>query len=138
GGCGEAVPGSRGHHRPQRRGDWPDARSAGARAWRSYPVGPGSQMRRGEVWWADLPLPVGNRPVVVLTRDAVLATIGAVVVALVTRTVRDLPTEVVLGRKQGLPVRSVANLDNIPTVPRGRLIRWMGSCDGAKVQEIHQ
>ena len=25
-------------------------------------------MRRGEVWWADLPPPVGPRPVVTLTR----------------------------------------------------------------------
>ena len=43
-------------------------------------------MRRGEVWWATLPAPVGNRPVVILTRDAVLHSIGGIVVALVTRT----------------------------------------------------
>ncbi|MCH8087678.1 MAG: type II toxin-antitoxin system PemK/MazF family toxin, partial [Chloroflexi bacterium] len=27
-------------------------------------------MRRGEVWWADLPPPSGRRPVVLLSRDA--------------------------------------------------------------------
>jgi hypothetical protein len=43
-------------------------------------------MRRAEVWWAELPPPVGPRPVVVLTRNAVSDAIGAVVVALVTRT----------------------------------------------------
>ena len=41
-------------------------------------------MRRAEVWWAELPPPVGPRPVVVLTRDAVCDTIGAVVAALIT------------------------------------------------------
>jgi mRNA interferase MazF len=46
-------------------------------------------VKRGEIWWAELPPPVGNRPVVILTRDAVLSTIGAVVVALVTRTLRQ-------------------------------------------------
>ncbi len=72
-------------------------------------------MKRGEIWWAELPAPVGNRPVIILTRDAVLENIGSIVVALVTRTIRQLPTEVVLGRRQGLPVPCVANLDNILT-----------------------
>lgn len=95
-------------------------------------------MKRGEVWWADLPPPVGSRPVVILTRDAVLQSIGAIVVALVTRTIRQLPIEVVLGRRQGLPVRCVANLDNILTVPRQRLKRLMGACDTAKIDELNQ
>lgn len=86
-------------------------------------------MKRGEVWWADLPRPVGSRPVVVLTRDAVLSNIGGIVVAMVTRTIRNLPTEVVLGRQQGLPVRCVANFDNLLTVPRDRFKRLMGACD---------
>jgi mRNA interferase MazF len=76
--------------------------------------------------------------VVILTRDAVLATIGSIVVTLVTRTVRGLPTELVLGRRQGLPVRCVANLDNILTVPRDRLKRLMGACDALKVEELNQ
>jgi mRNA interferase MazF len=95
-------------------------------------------VKRGEVWWAELPQPVGSRPVVILTRDAVLDRIAAIVVALVTRTVRQLPTEVVLGRGQGLPVRCVANLDNILTVPRHRLKRLMGACDASKVEELNQ
>ncbi|HBL28184.1 MAG TPA: hypothetical protein DD490_15225 [Acidobacteria bacterium] len=93
-------------------------------------------VKRGEVWWADLPPPVGSRPVIVLTRNAVLHTIGSVVVVLVTRTVRDLPTEVTLGRRQGLPMPCVANFDNILTIPRDRLTRVMGACDAQKVQEL--
>ena len=84
-------------------------------------------MRRAEIWWAELPQPVGHRPVVILTRDAVAPTIENQVVALVTRTVRGVPTEVELGKKQGLPGRSVASLDNILTVPRDRLKRRMPS-----------
>lgn len=95
-------------------------------------------MKRGEVWWAELPPPVGDRPVVILTRDAVLDNIGGIVVALITRTVRQLPTEVVLGRRQGLPVSCVANLDNILTVPRQRLKRLMGACDASKIEELNQ
>lgn len=95
-------------------------------------------MRRGEVWWAELPQPVGSRPVVILTRDAVLNSIGSVVVTLVTRSIRGLPTEVVLGRRQGLPTKCVANLDNILTVPRERLKRLMGACNSAKLEELNQ
>ena len=95
-------------------------------------------MKRGEIWWAELPPPVGNRPVVILTRDAVLNNIGGIVVALVTRTARRLPTEVVLGRRQGLPDPCVANFDNILTVPRQRLKSLMGACDASKVEELNQ
>lgn len=95
-------------------------------------------MKRGEIWWAELPPPVGSRPVVILTRDAVLHSIGAVVVALVTRTTRKLPTEVALGRRQGLPVSCVANLDNLLTIPRERLKRLMGACDANKITELNQ
>lgn len=95
-------------------------------------------MKRGEVWWAELPPPVGNRPVVILTRDAVLKTIGSVVVAMVTRTVRGLRSEVPLDRQQGLRAPCVANLDNIFTVPRDRLKSRMGACTGAKLDELNQ
>ena len=95
-------------------------------------------MKRGEVWWADLPPPVGSRPVVILTRDAVLHSIDSVVVVLVTRTVRGIPTEVVLGRRQGLPFQCVANFDNLLTVPRNRMRRLMGACDTEKLEEINR
>jgi len=96
------------------------------------------RVRRGEVWWAELPAPAGARPVVILTREAVLKNIGGIVVALVTRTVRHLPTEVTLGKRQGLPVPCVANLDNILTVPRERLKRRLGACDAAKLDELNR
>lgn len=95
-------------------------------------------MKRGEVWWAELPAPAGDRPVVILTRDSVLHTIGGIVVALVTRTVRQLPTEVTLGKQQGLPVPCVVNLDNLLTVPRHRFKRLMGACDATKVEELNR
>jgi mRNA-degrading endonuclease toxin of MazEF toxin-antitoxin module len=75
---------------------------------------------------------------VILTRDSVLQNIDAIVVTLVTRTVRQLPTEVVLGRRQGLPVPCVANLDNVLTVPRHRVKRLMGACDAEKIAELNQ
>ena len=93
-------------------------------------------MRRAEIWWADLPPPVGPRPVVVLTRNTVIDTIGAVVVSLVTRTARGLPTEMAVGRAEGVPRPSVVNFDNILTVPRQRLVRVMGQLSADRVAEL--
>jgi mRNA interferase MazF len=95
-------------------------------------------MKRAEVWWAELPSPVGSRPVVILTRDATLGSIGSVVVGLVTRTRRGLETEVPLGGREGLSCACVVNLDNILTVPRQRLTRQMGSLTREKVDQLNQ
>jgi mRNA interferase MazF len=38
-------------------------------------------MRRGEVWWANLPKPVGRRPVVLLSRNAAYPVGASVTVA---------------------------------------------------------
>ena len=39
-------------------------------------------MKRAEVWWADLPIPVKPGPVVILTRDQVVNSIGSLVVCM--------------------------------------------------------
>jgi mRNA interferase MazF len=75
-------------------------------------------VRRGEVWWAELPAPAGRRPVVLLSRDEAYAVRELVTVAPITTRVRRIPTEVRLGRSEGLPRRCVANLDTITTVPK--------------------
>lgn len=78
-------------------------------------------MRRGEVWWAELPAPAGRRPVLLLSRDAAYRVRTSVTVGLITRTVRSIPVEVPLGKEDGMPVRCVINLDDILTIPRACL-----------------
>jgi mRNA interferase MazF len=78
-------------------------------------------MRRGEVWWADLSAPAGRRPVVLLSRNEAYAVRQLVTVAPVTTRIRRIPTEVELGRDEGLPRRCVANLDTVTTIPKAVL-----------------
>jgi mRNA interferase MazF len=79
-------------------------------------------MRRGEVWFAATP--GGDRPVLVLTRDPVADRIQAVVVAALTRTQRDLVSELALtAADDGLPTDCVVNFDNVHTVPRAAFRR---------------
>ena len=74
-------------------------------------------MQRGEVWFATSP--GGDRPVLVLTRDPVADRIQSVVVAALTRTVRNLVSELTLTQKDdGVPSDCVVNFDNIHTLPR--------------------
>jgi mRNA interferase MazF len=75
---------------------------------------------RGEVVWLELEQE-GRRPVVVLTRDEALPRLRNVVVALVTRTIRGLDTEVELGPADGMPIECVVSLDNLRTVPQALL-----------------
>ena len=70
-------------------------------------------MRRCEVWWADLPLPAGRRPVVLLSRDEAYAVRAQVTVAPVTTNRRRIPVEVDLGPEDGLPKMCVVNLDSL-------------------------
>ena len=78
-------------------------------------------MRRGEVWWAELPHPIGRRPVVLLSRDVAYRVRTSITVGLVTRVARSIPVEVPLGPEDGMPRQCVVNLDDILTIPKARL-----------------
>lgn len=75
-------------------------------------------MRRGEIYWARLPDPVGRRPVLLVTRTGAIAVRTAVTVAPITRTIRGIPSELPLDRKHGLRGRSVVGCDSLQTIPK--------------------
>jgi len=93
-------------------------------------------MRRGEVWWADLPSPIGRRPVVLLSRDEAYAVRNAVTVAEVTTTIRGIPVEVTLGPEDGLPKKCVVNLDTIVTIRKELLIERISMLRSEKIEKI--
>src|SRR5260370_35196135 len=78
-------------------------------------------MRRGEVWWAELPAPAGRRPVLLLSRDEAYLVRALVSVAPLTTRVRQIPSEVPLGPGDGVPKTCVVNLATITTIPRRTL-----------------
>jgi mRNA interferase MazF len=93
-------------------------------------------MRRGEIWWADFPPPVGRRPVILLSRDEAYALRELVTIAPVTTRIRGIPVEVPLGRGEGLPKRCVANLDTITTIPKRSLVARVSLLPAAKVAAL--
>ncbi len=70
---------------------------------------------------------------VVLTRDEALPRLRNVVVALVTRTVREIDTEVKLGPEDGMPVECAISLDNLRTVPQALLTESITRLDAERI-----
>lgn len=88
------------------------------------------ELGRGDIWWADLPEPVGSvpgyrRPILVVQSDPFnrsrLATVTVVALTANLRLV-DAPGNVLIpSRESGLPRDSVANVSQVLTLDRGRL-----------------
>jgi mRNA interferase MazF len=90
---------------------------------------------RGDVCWLELP-EEGRRPVLVLTRAEAIPVLRRVIVAPLTRTIREIPTEVRLGTADGVPEECVASLDNVRTVPRSLLGEPIASLAGKRMHEV--
>ena len=95
-------------------------------------------MKRGEIWWAELPLPAGKRPVVLVSRDSSYAVRGSVTVVEVSRTIRGIATEVPLGPREGLPARCVANADNLVTIPKTWLTSRVSHLAAGKLEAMNE
>jgi mRNA-degrading endonuclease toxin of MazEF toxin-antitoxin module len=73
-------------------------------------------MRRGEIYWADLPGSYSRRPILIVMRNQALRSSTRIVAAPITRYVRTLESEIELGPAEGLRGRSAASCDNLQTV----------------------
>lgn len=93
-------------------------------------------MRQFEIWWVDLPSPAGRRPVLLLSRNDAYQYLNKFVVAEITSTIRAIPVEVRLGRREGLPSTCVANLDNIRTTARSSFDSLAGVLASSRHAEV--
>lgn len=91
---------------------------------------------RGEVWWAeaaDLP----RRPVVVLSRDAVVRGLRRALVSPCTTTVRGLPSEVGLDPEHDpVPRSCVTALDAVESVSVATLTERLGRVSDQRLREV--
>jgi mRNA interferase MazF len=61
---------------------------------------------------------------------------SSVTVIEVSTTIRGIPSEVALSRRDGLPRRCVANADNIVTIPKQWLTSRIASLRRAKLEAL--
>jgi mRNA interferase MazF len=90
---------------------------------------------RGDVCWCELPN-AGRRPVLVLTRAQAIPVLPLLLVAPLTRTIRGIPTELQLGREDGLPAECVVSFDNLEQAPRALLSEPIASLSGPRMHEV--
>ncbi len=94
------------------------------------------EIRRGEIWWADLPEPRLSepgyrRPVLVIQADSFnRSRIHTAIVAVITTKVElaDVPGNVLLpSNSSGLPRDSVVNVSQLLTLDRSFLAEFAGT-----------
>jgi len=93
-------------------------------------------VNRGDVWLIDLGGRIGRRPVLVLTRQRVLGLVNKVTVAEITTKGKGYPTEIDIDQKANLPKLSFVQADNLHTVPRERLEKYLGTLDPETLREV--
>lgn len=95
-------------------------------------------MSRGEIRWYRFAHPDKKRPVLILTRDSALEYLGEVTVAPITTTVREVPTEVLLTKADGMPRECAINLDHMQTVSSGRIGPLLTTLDPKRMDEVRE
>lgn len=93
-------------------------------------------MKRGEVRWYKFKHPDKKRPVVILTRNSILEYLGEVTIAPVTSTIRDIPSEVLLSRLDGMRNDCAINCDHIQTVSKSNVGSMITSLSKEKLNEV--
>ena len=93
-------------------------------------------MKRGDIWWADLELPAGRRPVLLISRDEAYTVRELVTVAPITTRIRGIPSEVPLGIEDGLPKPCVINLDTITTIAKASLSERLTTLNTEKQKAV--
>jgi mRNA interferase MazF len=93
-------------------------------------------MRRGELWSADLGGAAGLRPVLLLSRDGTYGFRNQATVALVTRTIRAIRTQVPVGPDDGLEFDGVINCDDVHTIYMDQLQRVIRPLRQPKLHQV--
>lgn len=91
--------------------------------------------RHGEIWWTELDK---RRPAVVVSRDDVRGVRQRTTVALITSTVRRIPSEVQVDESDGLSGPSAINCDELLTVHKSLLVRRIGQLPSARLERLHR
>ncbi len=102
---------------------------------------------RGEIWWADLPEPVGSepgfrRPLLIISanafnRSALQTALGVILTANLGRA--ESSGNVLLSRRHsGLPKDSVVNVTQVLTVNKDALTECVGQLPGHLLAEVEE
>ena len=95
-------------------------------------------MKRGEIRWYKFKAPDKKRPVLILTRNSILEYLGEVSVAPITSTIRDIPSEVLLTKSDGMPRDCAVNFDHIQTVSKNKIGSLISVLAPERLEEVRE
>jgi len=104
-------------------------------------------IKRGEIWWADLPEPIGSspgfpRPVLIVQSDSFNKTnLNTSIVALITTNLdlAEMKGNVLLKKNQSdLPKDSVLNVTQIFTIDKRLLVEYVGAVSERKMEQVEK
>ena len=93
-------------------------------------------MKRNDIYWANLSVPAGRRPVLLLSRNEAYRVRARVVVAEITTLTRGFSSEVGVGKAEGLPRPSVVNVESLQTIPKACLVERIGALSALKAARV--
>jgi mRNA interferase MazF len=93
-------------------------------------------VRQFEIWRADLPKPAGRRLVMLLSRGDAYAYLNKFIVAEITTTIRSIPVEVLLGKREGMRKPCVVNCDHLRAVSRRFLVERISMLHASRHPEV--
>ena len=102
-------------------------------------------IRRGEIWWADLPEPTGSgpglpHPVLIIQADSFnQSAINTAVIAVITSNANlanSLGNVLLSSLASGLPKDSVVNITQLFTIDKSLLLEYVGTLSGRKMQQV--
>lgn len=103
------------------------------------------EVNRGEIWWADLPEPIGSspgyrRPVLIIQSNGYNKTaLNTSIVALITTNINlaEMRGNILLEKHQSeLPKDSVVNVTRIFTLDKILLIEYVSTLSERKMEQI--
>lgn len=104
-------------------------------------------IKRGEIWWADLPEPIGSspgfpRPVLIVQSNSFNKTnLNTSIVALITTNLdlAEMKGNVLLKKNQSaLPKDSVLNVTQIFTIDKRLLVEYVGAVSERKMEQVEK
>ena len=95
-----------------------------------------SEWLQGDIHYAHFDDTTKNRPVVLISDSELNHIRAKVIVALITRTIRQTPFEIPVGTAEGLSKEGVVSLSDLETIPKFRLSSMKGKLSPEKMDQL--
>jgi len=104
-------------------------------------------IKRGDIWWADLPEPSGaesgyRRPVIIVQADKFnRSEISTIIIAVITTNLRfanSLGNVSLTASQSGLPKGSVVNVTQLYTIDESLLLEYVSFVTDKKMEQINE